>query len=131
MPILPGWRLLLFVGPVPVMTNFEAFFDEPLEFSEAVDDCVGLVWMRRGAGEDLVDPRVIPTDTVKKYRGNAGAFSRNNVGRAVADVPAIEPRGCTNVVERLEDRFRIRFAFAGVAAAHGHLEKPNPGAVLD
>ena len=51
------------------MAHFEAFFDEPLEFSEAVDDCIRLVWMRRGAGEDLVDPGVIPTDAVEKDRG--------------------------------------------------------------
>ena len=54
------------LSPLPVMAHFEAFFDEPLEFSEAVDDCIRLVWVRRGAGEDLVDPGVFPTDTVKK-----------------------------------------------------------------
>ena len=117
--------------PLPVMTHFEAFFDEPLEFSEAVDDCIRLVWMRRGAGEDLVDPGVFPTDTVKKNRGNAGAFRRDDVRCAVADVPTIEARRYTEFVERLEDRFGIRFAFTGVATAHGHLEKSNPRTVID
>ena len=87
-----SWRLLLrTAGTGPVVADIQALFHEPFEFGKTVDDGVGLVGIRRRSGEYLVYPRVLPPGTVKKDRRNAGTLCRDNIRRAVTDVPAIQP----------------------------------------
>ena len=74
---------------VPVVADVQALLDQPLELGKAVDDGVGLVRMSFRAREDLVDPGVIPSRAIKEDRGRAGPLGGDDVGRAVADVPAV------------------------------------------
>ncbi len=116
---------------LPVVAHVQAFLDQPFELGKAVDDAVRLVGVRCGAGKNFVDPGVVPADAIEKDRRDAGAFGRDDVGRAVAHVPAIEARPDAEVVEGLQYRVGVGFALRRIAAADGRLEQVDPCAVVD
>src|SRR3990172_8048251 len=82
--------------------------------------------MANGAGEDFIQPVLIPVRAVVEDIGHTGIFRRDGVCCAVADVPGAGSRLNTQVFDGPKDRIRRRFSFGDVIAAYDRAEEMIP-----
>ena len=122
---------MLIVRPVDADFLGEQQADQLHQFTQVADDRVGTVRMPGRAGEDLVQPRLIPAGAVVEDRSDAGGVGGDHVGGAVADVPAMRAGGSVKIFQRAQEQVRRRFPMLHVVAAHHRVEEIVPARAVD